>query len=86
VAKGWLQPVGCFWALLFSLRYVSLASIMAGVGVVVSLLISMARSGTWDWVLLGFGLLVMVLVIVRHRSNIHRLWNGTEPKAGRKNQ
>ncbi len=70
----------------FSLRYVSLASIMAGVGVVVSLLISMARSGTWDWVLLGFGLLVMVLVIVRHRSNIHRLWNGTEPKAGRKNQ
>lgn len=70
----------------FSLRYVSLASIMAGVGVVVSLLISMARSGTWDWVLLSFGLLVMILVMVRHLSNLHRLWNGTEPKAGRKNQ
>jgi glycerol-3-phosphate acyltransferase PlsY len=74
------------WLLFFfSLRYVSLASMMAGVGVVVSLLISMASSGNWDWILLSFGVLVMILVIVRHRSNIHRLLNGKEPKAGRRN-
>jgi glycerol-3-phosphate acyltransferase PlsY len=34
--------------------------------------------------MLGFGLLVMILVIVRHRSNIGRILAGTEPKAGRK--
>ena len=43
----------------------------------------MSRTRVWDPVMLGFGLLVMVLVIVRHRANIGRLMNGTEPQAGR---
>ncbi len=79
-----LGGLGVWLLVFFSLRYVSLASMMAGVGVVLSLVISMSRSGDWDWVLLGFGLLVMILVIVRHRSNIRRLLDGTEPKAGQK--
>jgi acyl phosphate:glycerol-3-phosphate acyltransferase len=35
-------------------------------------------------VLLGFGLLIMVLVIVQHRANISRILAGAEPKAGQK--
>jgi glycerol-3-phosphate acyltransferase PlsY len=72
------------WLLFFfTLRYVSLASMMAGVGVVATMVAVMAREGRWDWVRLGFGLLIMVLVIVRHRANIGRLLAGQEPKGGR---
>ena len=73
------------WLLFFfTLRYVSLASMMAGVGVVATMVAVMAREGRWDWVMLGFGVLIMVLVIVRHRANIGRILAGTEPKGGRK--
>jgi glycerol-3-phosphate acyltransferase PlsY len=68
----------------FTTRYVSLASMMAGVGVAVTLIIQMNHAGRWDAVLLGFGLLIMVLVIVQHRANIRRILAGTEPKAGQK--
>ena len=69
---------------MFTTRYVSLASMMAGVGVAGTLAVRMAMSGEWDPVMLGFGVLLAVLVIVRHRSNIGRLIAGTEPKSGRK--
>ncbi|HEY1084053.1 MAG TPA: glycerol-3-phosphate 1-O-acyltransferase PlsY [Prosthecobacter sp.] len=73
------------WLLLFfTTRYVSLASMMAGVGVVATMAAVMVRQGQWDFVMLGFGVLIMVLVIVRHRSNISRILAGTESKAGRK--
>lgn len=73
------------WLLFFfTLRYVSLASMMAGVGVVITMVIEMMRNGRWDFVMLGFGVLIMLLVIVRHRSNISRLIAGTEPKGGSK--
>ena len=57
---------------------------LAGVGVVLAMIIQMSRSGRWDVVMLGFGVLIMLLVIVRHRANIQRLLNGSEPRAGRK--
>jgi glycerol-3-phosphate acyltransferase PlsY len=57
---------------------------MAGVGVAVTLIIQMNHIGQWDVVLLGFGLLIMVLVIVQHRANISRILAGAEPKAGQK--
>ena len=73
------------WLLFFfTLRYVSLASMMAGVGVVATMVGVMAKEGSWDFVMLGFGVLIMVLVIVRHRGNVSRILAGTEPKAGRK--
>lgn len=75
------------WLLVFfSMRFVSLASMMAGVGVVLTMIVEMSRSGIWDWVMLGFGLLIMILVIVRHTANIRRLLSGTEPKARSKKQ
>jgi glycerol-3-phosphate acyltransferase PlsY len=44
------------WLLVFfSMRFVSLASMMAGVGVVLTMIVEMSRRGTWDWVMLGFG-------------------------------
>ncbi len=73
------------WLLFFfTTRYVSLASMMAGVGVVATMVAVMVSEGRWDAVMLGFGVLIMVLVIVRHRANIGRILAGTEPKAGRK--
>ena len=68
----------------FTTRYVSLASMLAGVGVVVAMIIQLSLSGHWDVVMLGFGVLIMLLVIVRHRANIQRLLDGSEPRAGRK--
>ncbi|TDU72967.1 glycerol-3-phosphate acyltransferase PlsY [Prosthecobacter fusiformis] len=68
----------------FMTRYVSLASMMAGVGVVATMVALMLRDQRWDFVMLGFGVLIMLLVILRHRANIGRIFAGTEPKAGRK--
>ncbi|MDB6094881.1 MAG: plsY [Verrucomicrobia bacterium] len=59
-------------------RYVSLASMMAGVGLTVA-----------AWLLhkpplvLGVCAVVMVFVVIRHRTNIARLIAGTETKIGR---
>jgi glycerol-3-phosphate acyltransferase PlsY len=68
-------------------RYVSLASMVA----VVSIPVAMATvpdpaSGAFVWRhtgLIVFGIVVAVLVLVRHKSNIRRLLAGTENKAGR---
>lgn len=79
-----LGGLAVWLAFFFTTRYVSLASMMAGVGVAVTMLIQMSRAGQWDMVMLGFGLLIMLLVIVRHRANIQRIIAGTEPKAGQK--
>jgi glycerol-3-phosphate acyltransferase PlsY len=35
-------------------------------------------------VLLGFGILLAILVVVRHRANIQRLMAGTESRVGKK--
>ncbi len=73
------------WLLVFfTTRYVSLASLASAIGVPLTMALMMNHAGEWNWVKLGFGLLVMVLVFVRHRSNITRLLAGTEPKAGQK--
>lgn len=40
-------------------------------GFVATMLIQMSRTGVWDSVLLGFGVLVMLLVILRHKAE-HR--------------
>ena len=57
----------------FSLRYVSLASILFGL----SLPISSYFLGASNWVF-GFCLLIAVLIVVRHKSNIVRLKKGKE--------
>ena len=73
------------WLLVFfTTKYVSLASIAAAVAVPSTMAALMWRGQRLDWVLLGFGILLAALVIVRHRGNIQRLLAGTENKAGMK--
>jgi glycerol-3-phosphate acyltransferase PlsY len=65
-------------------RYVSLSSLIAGAVIPIAMAVMMARSGQWNFILLGFGVALCVLAIVRHKANIQRLIAGTEPKVGQK--
>jgi glycerol-3-phosphate acyltransferase PlsY len=87
VGIAWLPMlVGlAVWLLFFfTTRYVSLASMLSGVAVAATMATRMAVAGQWDAVLLGFGVVLALLVILRHRANIGRLLAGTEPKAGQR--
>jgi len=73
------------WVLVFeTTRYVSLASIIAAVAlpIIVSLLAHWKFVDTWA--LIYFSILIMLLVLWRHRSNFSRLLNGTEQRFTRK--
>ena len=73
------------WAIVFySTRYVALASIVASVALPVAMTVIMTLRHQWNYVLLGFGIVMGVLVIVRHRANIQRLLAGTENRFEKK--
>ena len=74
-----LASFGVFLAVFSLSRYVSLASVLAAI----SLPLLMA-AGTSSNANLVVALVAMLLVLWRHRSNIQRLLNGTEPKLGQK--
>ncbi len=68
------------WLVVFFLsRYVSLASIVLAVSLPVSALL--LRLDTY---LVLFCALLAAIIIVRHRANIRRLLDGTEPRTGNK--
>ena len=73
------------WLIAFyATRYVSLASIVAAISLPVSVVI-FARWRFGDTrALLYFTILIMLLVLWRHRSNFSRLLNGTEQRFSRK--
>lgn len=86
-----LSPMIGLWAVvawvtcMVLTRYVSLSSMVSGVAMMLS-----AGYMFWyqdgvcsvaDMMVLGLLFLVFVLVVVKHRANIVRLCNGTEPKA-----
>ena len=85
-----VTPIATFtifvvWVIVFKVtRYVSLASVVAATAlpVVVALLVWMKL--TQGAVLFYFSVLMTLLVVWRHRSNISRLLNGTEPRFARK--
>ena len=81
---AWLPTViaGAVWLVVKIVTgYVSVASMTA----VVAVPVAMALLPPWRRPeLILFGAVVALLVIVRHRSNIVRLLQGTESKAGRK--
>jgi glycerol-3-phosphate acyltransferase PlsY len=74
------------WALLFlTTRYVSVASI--GAALILPLLTlwgswhhGRIQDGTWNKPLFLFSLVIAILAIWKHRSNIERLHQGTEPR------
>lgn len=63
-------------------RYVSLASLIAGWSIPVGAYFVARPADRW-W-LVGLGVVVAVLVTVKHRANIHRLLTGTEAKIGQR--
>ena len=72
------------WLIIFQLtRYVSLASVGAAVALPVVVGILILRKLVTDAALLYFSVLIAGVVIWRHRSNLKRLLNGTEPRFSR---
>jgi glycerol-3-phosphate acyltransferase PlsY len=69
-------------------RYISLASVCAALVFPVSLVLGMLALPDWGavnlWPLLVAATLIPLLVILRHRQNLHRLLTGTESKIRQK--
>lgn len=63
-----------FFIVLKIFKYVSLASIVAAICCVIGSLIIQ------DYILLVVSFLVSIILIIRHRSNIARMFRGEEPK------
>ncbi|MGB0992964.1 MAG: glycerol-3-phosphate 1-O-acyltransferase PlsY [Akkermansiaceae bacterium] len=90
-----LMPVGVLvllvvWVLLFfTTRYVSVASIGAAIAVPFTVLYGSYRhgylaEGSWNKPLFIFSIVIALLAVWRHRSNIVALKNGTEHKFTKK--
>jgi len=82
-------PLAIFGIILFLLRYVSLASITAALAVPLTIMVLSGNiqfihiangSTSARMVLLIFTWLAVTLIIWRHKSNISRIFKGTEPK------
>jgi glycerol-3-phosphate acyltransferase PlsY len=73
-----------WFAVFFTTRYVSLASMSAAAAlpVAVALLWHFGLGGNAPLIL--FALLISALAIWRHRANIQRLREGTEPRLARR--
>ena len=69
-----LCAVACFFVVVFATRYVSLSSMTMSVALVVFY----AVFGRWE--LLPLGIVLAVMIIWAHRSNIKRLLRGEESK------
>jgi glycerol-3-phosphate acyltransferase PlsY len=73
------------WALTFRFtHYVSLASIAATLSLPVVVLCLLLLGHAGSYALFYFSLCVAALVTVRHRTNLSRLLQGTEPRFSRK--
>ena len=73
------------WIITFyASRYVALASIVAAIVLPIAMAVLMIYRDRLNWVLLGFGIVMGVLVIVRHRANIARMIAGTENRFAKK--
>lgn len=74
--------LGVFFIVLFSSRYVSLASISAAISFPTAVAIRKYVFGTdaLDTSLLVFGIVAALGIILAHRANIKRLLNGTESR------
>ncbi len=70
-------------AAFFTLRYVSVASLLAAVSLPVTVAF-LWRTGRADGALFAFSLLAAALAWWRHRANLQRLLAGTEPRFERK--
>ncbi len=73
---------GVVWLIaLFSMRYAGLASVLMGLTFPIA---AIFHGAPRDGPLVGGSLLLALLIVVRHRSNIQRMLAGTEPKVMQK--
>jgi glycerol-3-phosphate acyltransferase PlsY len=73
------------WVLVFeTTRYVSLASIIAAIALPIIVGVFARWKFVDTWALIYFSILIMLLVLWRHRSNFSRLLKGTEQRFTRK--
>jgi acyl phosphate:glycerol-3-phosphate acyltransferase len=73
---------GLVWVVaLFALRYSGLASLLMGITFPIA---ALAFGRELGHPLVGGSILLALLIVVRHRSNIRRMLAGTEPKIGQK--
>ncbi len=77
--------LGVFFIVLFSSRYVSLASISAAISFPTAVAVRkyIFHTDALDTSILVFGIIMAVGIIVAHRANIKRLLNGTESRIRR---
>ncbi|OHC00282.1 MAG: acyl-phosphate glycerol 3-phosphate acyltransferase [Planctomycetes bacterium RIFCSPHIGHO2_12_42_15] len=86
----WLAPVSLFIALavwlltVFISRYISLGSMISSMAIVASIILFGNEPFGHGLYLTLFSIFISVLLIVRHKSNIKRILNGTENKIGKK--
>ncbi|MBV9492125.1 MAG: glycerol-3-phosphate 1-O-acyltransferase PlsY [Verrucomicrobia bacterium] len=79
-----LSILAVWLVIFFAGRYVSLASICAAACLPAAVFLLVTRSGPDFWALFWFSVLIGVLAVWRHRSNLVRLMNGTESRFTRK--
>lgn len=73
------------WVVIFkTTRYVSVASIAAAIALPVAMITLLFLHELRSAVLVYFSLFLAAIVLIRHRSNVSRLLNGTEPRFARK--
>jgi acyl phosphate:glycerol-3-phosphate acyltransferase len=77
--------LGVWLVVVFSTRYVSLASILAclGLGITLSVEYVLSEMNPEKLPVLILGWVVALFVIVKHKSNVQRLMNGTENRFGK---
>jgi glycerol-3-phosphate acyltransferase PlsY len=73
------------WVVVFeTTRYVSLASIIAAIALPIIVSVLARWKFVDSWALTYFSIIIMLLVLWRHRSNCSRLLKGTEQRFTRK--
>ncbi len=86
----WLAPLPLFiaasiWLLIvYIFRYISLGSMLSSIVLVACLMILGNDPFGHGLYLTLFSVFISTLIIIRHKSNIKRLLNGTESKVGNK--
>lgn len=82
---GALTTFATFVVVFAVTRFVSLGSVLGAAAFAIHQMIALQPSplGAESWPVGAFSLVVPALVIWKHRSNLHRLLNGQEPRFGR---
>jgi glycerol-3-phosphate acyltransferase PlsY len=87
VGTNWAAAaiVAVIWIVVFyATRYVSVASISAAIALPICISVMLFLKILPSPILLYFSLILAPLIVFRHRSNLSRLFNGTEPRFIRK--